>query len=293
MTNQVENYSAQFDATFNLFAQENIGFENFPPLENAFGTITTKKKQTALLQARIRTVTLDNPLLAFAEEGTKRKAYLFGENIWKWRMESYLQKKSFTDFDLFMDKTIQFLSANSSKKSLIVSHESFYNSGETISISAQYFNKNYEFDDKAQLTIQVINNETKASKTYDFLKSSSNYEVNFDNLSKGNYSFVVKEKSSDATYKSSFEVLDFEMEKQFVNPDVSRLQQLALNTNGELFHPNQFELLIKKLLENPNFSPIEKEVIKKSPLIEWFWLLIFLLLTLGSEWFIRKYNGLL
>jgi len=46
-------------------------------------------------------------------------------------------------------------------------------------------------------------------------------------------------------------------------------------------------------LENPNFSPIEKEVIKKSPLIEWFWLLIFLLLTLGSEWFIRKYNGLL
>jgi hypothetical protein len=157
---------------------------------------------------------------------------------------------------------------------------------------AQYFNKNYEFDDKAQLTIQLINNETKASKTYDFLKYTSNYEVNFDNLSKGNYSFVVKEKTSNAMYKSNFEVLDFEMEKQFVNPDGSRLQQLALNTNGELFHPNQVELLIKKLLENPNFSPIEKEVIKKSPLIEWFWLLVLLLLTLGSEWFIRKYIGL-
>ena len=293
MTNQVENYSAQFDATFNLFAQENIGFENFPPLENTFGTITPKKNQAKLLQARIRTVTLENPLLVFAEEGTQRKAYLFGENIWKWRMESYLQKKSFTDFDLFMDKSIQFLSANSSKKSLIVSHESFYNSGETITISAQYFNKNYQFDDKAQLTIQLINTDTKASKTYDFLKSSSNYEVNFDNLSKGNFSFVVKEKSSNATYKSNFEVLDFEMEKQFVNPDVSRLQQLALNTNGELFHPNQVELLIKKLLENPNFSPIEKELIKKSPFIEWFWLLILLVLFLGSEWFIRKYNGLL
>jgi hypothetical protein len=293
MTNQVENYSPQFDATFNLFAQENIGFENFPPLENAFGTITAKKNQATLLQARIRTVTLENPLLAFAEEGTQRKAYLFGENIWKWRIETYLQKKTFTDFDLFMDKTIQFLSANSSKKSLIVSHESFYNSGETITISAQYFNKNYEFDDKAQLTIQVINNETKASKTYDFLKSSSNYEVNFDNLSKGNYSFVVKEKSSNATYKSSFEVLDFEMEKQFVNPDISRLQQLATNTNGELFHPNQIEALIEQLLKNPNFSPVEKEVTKKSPLIEWFWLLVLLVLTLGSEWFIRKYNGLL
>jgi hypothetical protein len=83
------------------------------------------------------------------------------------------------------------------------------------------------------------------------------------------------------------------MEKQFVNPDVSRLQQLATNTNGELFHPNQIESLIEQLLKNPNFSPIEKEVTKKSPLIEWFWLLIFLLLTLGSEWFIRKYNGLL
>jgi hypothetical protein len=46
-------------------------------------------------------------------------------------------------------------------KSLIVNNESFYNSGEAIEITAQYFNKNYEFDEKARLTIAVVNAKSK------------------------------------------------------------------------------------------------------------------------------------
>jgi hypothetical protein len=41
-----------------------------------------------------------------------------------------------------MDKTIQYLASSSSKKALVVNHESFYNSGDAIEITAQYFNKN-------------------------------------------------------------------------------------------------------------------------------------------------------
>jgi hypothetical protein len=51
---------------------------------------------------------------------------------------------------------------------LVVSHE-FYNSGDAIEIT-EYFNKNYEFDDKARLTIIITNIETKQTKNYDLLK---------------------------------------------------------------------------------------------------------------------------
>ena len=34
---------------------------------------------------------------------------MIGENIWKWRLENHLNKKSFEDFDLFTDKIIQLL----------------------------------------------------------------------------------------------------------------------------------------------------------------------------------------
>ncbi|MBP9848889.1 MAG: hypothetical protein KBC58_05585 [Flavobacterium sp.] len=293
MSAQKEDYLATYESNFNLFSQANIGFENFPPLEHNFGAISIKSNVNTLLSARIRNVQLPNPLLTFTENGSKRNAYLLGENIWKWRLENHLTKKSFDDFDLFTDKIIQFLVSNASKKNLNVSYESFYNSGENIEIIAEYFNKNYEFDDKAQLTIQVVNSKTKAAKKYDLLKATNSFKVNLDGLEAGNYTFKVTEKQSNSSFSGFFEVLDFEIEKQFVNPDKNRLEQLASNTNGAVFYPNQIEKLIQSLIENENYIPTQKETIKKTPLIDWIWLLTLVVLSLATEWFVRKYNGLL
>ena len=287
-----EDYLATYESDFNLFAQTNIGFENFPPLEHNFGVVAAKNNVNTLLSARVRNVPVQNPILTFTENGSKRKAYLIGENIWKWRLENHLNKKSFEDFDLFTDKIIQFLVSNASKKNLNVTYESFYNSGESIEITAEYFNKNYEFDDKAQLTIQVVNSKTKVTKKYDLLKATNSYKVNLDGLEAGNYSFKVTEKQSNTTFSGGFEVLDFEIEKQFVNPDKSRLEQLATNTNGKVYYPNQLDKAIQDLIENENYLPIQKETIKKLPLIDWVWLLIIVLLAQTIEWFSRKYNGL-
>lgn len=293
MSGQSEDFTAQFNPQFNSFSLENIGFEQFPPLENPFGSFIIKGNVNTLLQSKIRNIDTENPLLVFSENGIKRNAYLFGENIWKWRVESHLKTKSFEQFDVFIDKTIQFLASNATKKSLIVTHESFYNSGEAFEITAQYFNKNYEFDENANLTIQLKNKKTNSSKIYDFLKGNGEYKVNLDGLEAGNYSFTVKENNSKTSYTSNFEVLDFEIEKQSINPDVVRLNQLAINTNAKAFYPSQIEKLIDELLKKESFPAVQKEIVKKSPLIDWIWLLIILAISLTTEWFLRKYNGML
>ncbi len=293
MSGQKEDFTADFDSQFNSFALENIGFEEFPPLENPFGKIVVKDNISVLLQSRIRNIKTENPLLCFTEKGLKRSAFLFGENIWKWRLESHVKTKTFTEFDVFIDKTIQYLVSNTSKKSLIVNHENFYNSGENIQISAQYFNKNYEFEENALLTIQLKNKKTNTTKIYDFLKGVGEYSINLEGLEAGNYSFVVKENNSKASYTSNFEVLDFNIEKQFINPDRDRLKQLAVITNGKEFYPTQIESLIENLLKKETYPAIQKEIIKKSALIDWYWLLVILAFSLAIEWFVRKYNGML
>ncbi|GAA4773351.1 MULTISPECIES: hypothetical protein [Flavobacterium] len=293
MSTQKEDYSADFNSNFNSFSIDNLGFEQFPPLENPFGSITPKSNVNTLLDARIRTVKTEGPLLAFTENGVNRNAYLFGENIWKWRMESYLREKSFDKFDVFFDKIIQYLASNTKKKNLVVNHENFYNSGETITISAQYFNKNYEFDENAQLTIQLKNKENNTAKVYDFVKGTNDYSVGFDDLPSGNYSFTVKEKQSGAQHAGTFHIIDFDTEKQFVNADISRLKQLAENTQGKTYFTDQIQDLIKFLENTDIYKPIQKEVVKKSPLIDWMWGLILLAILLATEWFTRKYNGLL
>ena len=293
MSNQREDFIADFNTQFNLFALDNIGFEQFPPLQNAFGSVTTNGNVSVLLKSKIRNIDTNSPLLAFVENQGKRSAFLLGENIWKWRFQTNVANKSFEKFDIFIDKTIQFLASNNSKKSLVVNHENFYNSGDALEISAQYFNKNYEFDEKARLTISVTNKNTKQNKKYDLLKSNNAFKVNLDGLSAGQYIFSVKELNSGSTYNGYFEILDFDIEKQFVNPDFQKLSQLAILTKGKVYFPNQVDELIKTLLINDSYRAIQKEIVKKTPLIDWYWLLILIAITLTSEWFIRKYNGML
>jgi hypothetical protein len=293
MSGQREDYLAEFESQFNLFAIDDLGFENFPPLQNLFGTITTNGNISVLLSSKIRNVSTNAPLLAFAENQGKRTAFLLGENSWKWRLQSHIDHQSFEKYDVFVDKIIQYLTSNNSKKSLVVGHESFYNSGEAIAINAQYFNKNYEFDEKARLTITVTNAETKQKKNYDLLKGNNSFSVNLDGLTAGKYNFTVKELNSNTSYSSHFEILDFDIEKQFVNPDVLKLKQLALQTNGKAFFEDQADDLINTLLENKEYKSIEKNVTTKTPIIDWVWLLVFIVAVFTTEWFVRKYNGLL
>jgi hypothetical protein len=293
MSSQSEDYIAEYKEDFNLFALDDIGFSQFPPLENPFGVVTTSSNVNVLLGSSIRNIKTNSPLLAFSENQGKRSAYLLGENCWKWRLQSHVDSKTYEKFDTFIDKTIQFLASNASKKSLVVTHDGFYNSGDAIEISAQYFNKNYEFDDKANLNITLVNRKSKAKKSYDLLKSNTDYKVNLDGLDVGKYDFIVRELNSNSVYKGAFEILDFDIEKQFVNPDLAKLTQLANQTKGQLIFPDQVNLLIKSLLENEEYKSIQKSIIKKIPLIDWTWLLIVLIISLASEWFLRKYNGML
>ena len=293
LTNKKEDFTSSFLTGFNLFAQNDIQFEQLPPLENPFGKITEKGSLNTLLTAKVNGIDVGNPILTFSEKGNSRSAYLLGENSWKWRMESHVINQSYEKYDLFIDKIIQYLSTNSTKKSLLVAHESFYNSGETIEIFAQYFNKSYELEENANLSINLTNKTTKSTKNYNFSKANNGYQAIFDGLEPGNYVFQVKEASSNASYNGIFEVLDFDVEKQFVNPDVAKLQQLASQNKGEVIYPNQIDKLIQKLLEKDTYLPVEKTVVKNAPLIDWITLLVIIAISLVSEWFIRKYNGLL
>lgn len=290
---QKEDYLGNYKSDFTSFAQENIGFDDFPPLENLYGNLEVKQSISTLLEAKIRNINTEKPLLFFSENGTQRTAVLLGEGIWKWRLSYFSKTESFDDFDVFVNKITQYLATDNKKKSLVVNHQNFYNSGESIEISAQYFNKNYEFDENARLSISVKNNTTNQTKSYDLLKSHNYYKVNLDGLEAGKYSFTVKELSTNTAYTGSFEVIDFDIEKQYTNADYKKLQLLAQKTNGKVFFETQINKLIDELLVNENFKSTQKEQTKKLPLID-FWLLLGIIITLlGLEWFIRKYNGLL
>ena len=71
------------------------------------------------------------------------------------------------------------------------------------------------------------------------------------------------------------------------------MKYLAESSEGLLFYPSQSDELIRALLEDPDFIPVEKSETKKISLIDQRWLLALIVLSLSIEWIIRKYRGLI
>src|SRR5690606_16947431 len=223
----------------------------------------------------------------------RRAGILLGEGIWKWRAQTYLDNQSFADFDNFLGKLIQYLSSSQKKTRLNISYESFYNGNDDVMVTAQYFNKNYEFDADATINITVKNKETNTFRTFPFIRKSTNYEVDLSGLSAGDYSFTVKVANENISSSGEFKILEYNVEQQFLNANVGKLQNLATNSQGKAYFTNQTDVLIDDLLSSEQFVTIQKSSINIVPLVDWKFLLAIIILSLSTEWFLRKYNGLI
>ena len=124
--NQSQEIFPLYNATFSSFQFEDIGFNDFPPLVDKFGSVEFEdNKYNVLLSQELQGVRTGEPLMAVSQNSPKT-GFLLGENIWRWRAKSYLDNKSFQGFDDFIGKLIQNLASANSRQRLTVDAENFY-----------------------------------------------------------------------------------------------------------------------------------------------------------------------
>ena len=292
-TNQTEDYQASLNVNYGNFIIDDIDFENFPPLKSVYGNTTFSTNVDILLYKKLRTAITEQPLFVTFESSGKREGLLLGENIWQWRAYSYLENNSFNPFDDFMGKVVQYLASNKSRNRLMVDYESFYNGNTHVVITAQFFNKNYEFDSRELLSIIIKNKETDETREVPFLLKGNSYQVDLSGLSSGDYSFIVKAQQENISYSGNFTILEYNVEQQFLNADVNRLNQLAVNSSGTPYFITDYSGLFDNLINDPRYKSIQKSTVTKVPLIDYKYLLGLIVLLLTIEWFTRKYNGLI
>ncbi|WP_108114973.1 hypothetical protein [Kordia periserrulae] len=291
---ETEEVQGQLNSNYTNFLIENIDFTDYPPLENAFGDVEFNVAHEIILTQIISGVSTNSALLATYSEDSKRAAILAGENIWKWRANSFLSQENFIEFDTFLGKLVQYLASNKKRERLTVGYESFYYGNREIQLTAQYFNPSYEFDSNANLTAIIKNTETDETTTYPMLLNAGFYTVDLNNLPPASYTFTVRAEGKNISKSGSFKILEFDIEKQFLNADTPRLQSIATKTDGKAFHiDDNPEKLINSLLNDQRFKTIEKSNEKVVSLIDWKYLLAFIALLLALEWFSRKYYGLI
>mgnify|MGYP001826994947 CR=1 FL=1 len=294
VTNQSEEYQAIINNNYTPFFIEDIDFESFPPLESNFGEVKFSSPYETLLFKSINGNKLESPLLATFEDGPKREAVLFGEGIWKWRSQNYLNTKSFNKFDDFIGKIVQYLASNKRRSRLSVDYESFYNGNNSIIIKAQFFDKSYTFDARERLNITITNIDSQEKRTFPFVLKNNNYQVDLSGIPASKYVFTVSASNENISKAGNFEILEYNVEQQYMNANVTKLVRLATNSQGShYFAGDDIDEMISELLEDNRYIPVQKSNKNVIPLIDWKYLLALLVLCLSAEWFLRKYNGLI
>lgn len=288
---QTEEYAANFNAVYLIFAQKDIGFNDLPPLRDKFGiTSITIPHQTLLFQ-RISGFTSQESLLATADQNNHKKVFLLGEGIWKWRSNTFLKYNSFEKFDEFINNIIQYASSKKVRNRLDVDINAIYNANELIQVGAFYVDSNYEFDPRATLILTIKNKETQEAKSYPFSLKANSYQVNLEALASGTYDYTVSVEGQTISKKGSFKISEFSVEEQFTNANVEKLQRLAQKTNGTRYYGTQSSSLVNDLLNDSRYVTLQKSVLKKESIINWQWILFLIVGLLAIEWFTRKYHG--
>ena len=289
---KTENYSAVFNTTYDEFVMNDLGFSDFPPLEDYFGEINFSVPHKNILFQNVANITTEEPLLTTFTDNNRRGAVLFGENSWKWRMLTKVEDQTFEKFDIFFNKLIQYLASNKRSNQLEIAYEPFIYSNTDAVIKAQYFDATYTFDQNASLLLSISNTATRETNEFPFTLKNNSFEISLSNLKPGDYTFNVSVGSNNISKNGNITVLPYDIEQQFGRANMNDLKNIAQLSNGAYFHINKVNELFSLILSDKRYTTIQKSTEKIVSLIERKWLLILVILLLSLEWFIRKYKGL-
>ena len=291
--NQPEEIEPVLNPAFGTFGLSDFSLENYPPLLGNLGDVDINANHDVLVHQRIKGVDLDKPLFAILKESSKREAVLFGENIWRWRVQTYRDTQSFDEFDEFMSKLMVYLTSNGRKSRLELDHKLIFENSSEAKIRAYSFDESFAFDPNSNLSLRCTSTEGDFSREMPMLLKGNYFEADLGDFPAGEYVFTVTKKQDNSRHSGSFKILEFNPEKLMISANYQKLHRLAEKTNGEIFYMNKMDSLMDQLTTSNQFTPIQKSRQNVVSLIDFRVLLGLMAITLALEWFLRKYNGLI
>lgn len=290
---QKEEVTPVINKGFTHFDITDFVVSEFPPIETTLGELLITAAYENIMSQRIKGVDLNEPLFAALETSSGREAILLGENIWKWRVQSFREDQEFKKFDDFISKVILFLANTKPRSRLTLEYKNIYQGLNQAIIKASYFNEIFVFDNNATINIQLNGIDNTVQRQIPMLLQDGYYEADIRTLPPGDYSFTVNVKDENLAKSGKFTILDYDLEQQLLSSNYRKLDRLAQSTKASLYFPSQATKIIEDLINDNRYIPVQKSKQNVVSLIDFKILLGIIAAALTAEWFIRKYNGLI
>ena len=263
-----------------------------PPLLAPFGEQTVKTISHSLFKQKIEGINTSDHLFVFAEQDDKITAVFLSEGLWKWKLFDYQKNKTHDNFNELIQSTSQYLTLNKDKRKLRLHYSKLNTQGDAFKLNAQLYNDNYKLIDNAELSLSLINEE-QDEYVYTLNNKGTNYNLLLDNLSEGNYQFVLQSTYKNETLKQqgSFAIIASTIEQQKLEANWNLLHKMSIQTNGSFIQKEQFSTYAKLISAKVSAKPEIYFSKQLSDLIKQKTIFFVLLLSLFFEWALRKKLG--
>jgi hypothetical protein len=280
-------------ATFTLSESFREITPKFPPLVVPFANYRLDPVFNVLLYQKVKNLETGKPLIATGVLNGRKTGFIFGEGIWRWRLNNYYLNQSHNQFNELVNQLIQYLSLKENEDNFMIDFEPVYAEIENVVMQAEVYNDAFEKINTEEVTIS-IENEQGNELQFTFDVKEDGYYLNAGNLPVGNYSFIAEVTIGSETYTESgnFAVSAVNLENIVTQANHRVLYQLATQTGGMFYTPDQMDILMEDLKNSNSLKPASYFQEMVNELLNLRWLFFVILFLLSMEWFLRKFWGI-
>lgn len=263
-----------------------------PPLVSPFANYQLSNASYVLAYQQIGQLKTELPLIAFSQTADSRYGFIAGEGIWKWRFQDYALNKNHDTFDDLMAKAVQYLSQPTDKGKFRVIWNNYYTGNDPVDFSAKLFNESDEPITGPEIKL-LITNEQGQEYSYSFSSNDETYFLRVGSLPPGLYSFKAETNPGTGilTKTGNFVVTALNLEDVNSVADHRLLDAIAYESKGNSFMKDEVSKMIDEINAREDIKPIVFSKKRYTDLVDFYPLLILIVLMMGLEWFLRKYAG--
>lgn len=266
--------------------------EYFPPLKTKFGEIRVAGGAEIAIYQRLGSIKKKDPLLFFNKRGAIKYGVLYGEGIWKWKVNDFVRNGSFETFTELIQKSTQYLLVKQNTSALHVTFPKRFTKDEDIIVNATFYNDAMEAITKPKINLTVIDEKGKKSNLQ-FGVTGNFYKTSLGKLNPGKYSWTASTSYNGKSHKKTgvFVVEDIAIESLDTYANHSILNQLASKTKGNFELLKNYRKTIDAIKTRDDITSISFKEASFNDLIDYKILFFLLLLLITAEWFLRRWFG--
>ncbi|MBO4739647.1 MAG: hypothetical protein J5606_08825 [Bacteroidales bacterium] len=279
-------------SNFSLTTQNEDILSSFPPMKVPFGQYSLAPTASVLLFQKVGNVKTTYPLLLYNQGEQARQVVCLGDGLWRWRLHNFLLAESHDQFNELILKSFQYMGTKADKSFFRVEAKSVFYENEPVVFEAELYNKNYELTVDADVSLDLTDGE-QHTHHFIFSKERQRFSLNIGLFPSGDYHWKASTMYNGEKYilSGSFIIQPINVEGIDLTANMQMLNNLATQTNGQMFADTDFDGIEKALENNEQIRPVAHFQEKYLPLSENIMILGLIMLLLTMEWFLRKFNG--